>query len=57
MNPRLDRLHPYPFERLSALLAGTNPPVDLSPIKLDGLAAYPATKGTPDATPVPSAIG
>jgi N-succinyldiaminopimelate aminotransferase len=68
MNPRLDRLHPYPFERLSALLAGTNPPVDLSPIKLsigepkhvappfiasalsehlDGLAAYPATKGTP----------
>lgn len=26
MNPRLDRLHPYPFERLRALLAGVSPP-------------------------------
>lgn len=26
MNPRLDRLQPYPFERLRALLAGISPP-------------------------------
>lgn len=26
MNPLLDRLHPYPFERLAALLAGASPP-------------------------------
>jgi len=26
MNPRLDRLQPYPFERLRALLAGVSPP-------------------------------
>ena len=25
MNPDLDRLHPYPFERLRALLAGATP--------------------------------
>lgn len=28
MNPRLDRLEPYPFERLNALKAGIRPPVD-----------------------------
>jgi N-succinyldiaminopimelate aminotransferase len=33
MNPRLERLHPYPFERLRALLAGIDPPA-LSPIRL-----------------------
>src|SRR5690349_19511460 len=33
MNPRLDRLHPYPFERLRALLAGVSAP-SLSPIRL-----------------------
>jgi N-succinyldiaminopimelate aminotransferase len=26
MNPLLERLHPYPFERLAALLAGVTPP-------------------------------
>jgi N-succinyldiaminopimelate aminotransferase len=26
LNPRLDRLHSYPFQRLSALLAGSTPP-------------------------------
>ncbi|GIX31173.1 MAG: succinyldiaminopimelate transaminase [Porticoccaceae bacterium] len=29
MNPRLDRLLPYPFERLRALLADSRPPADL----------------------------
>jgi N-succinyldiaminopimelate aminotransferase len=33
MNPLLDRLQPYPFERLRALLAGISPPA-LSPIRL-----------------------
>ncbi|NBC12630.1 MAG: succinyldiaminopimelate transaminase [Gammaproteobacteria bacterium] len=68
MNPRLDRLQPYPFEKLGALLADATPPRALAPIRLsigepkhptppfiaetlaahlDGLAAYPATRGTP----------
>jgi N-succinyldiaminopimelate aminotransferase len=68
MNPRLDRLQPYPFEKLGALLAGVTPPPGLAPIKLsigepqhptpgfigatltahlDGLASYPATRGSP----------
>ncbi len=34
MNPDLDRLQPYPFERLRALLAGVTPPADLAPINL-----------------------
>jgi N-succinyldiaminopimelate aminotransferase len=34
MNPRLARLHAYPFERLRALLAGTSPPDGLTPISL-----------------------
>lgn len=34
MNPRLDRLQPYPFERLRALFAGVTPPADLAPIRL-----------------------
>jgi N-succinyldiaminopimelate aminotransferase len=33
MNPRLDRLQPYPFEKLRALLAGVAPPA-LPPIRL-----------------------
>jgi N-succinyldiaminopimelate aminotransferase len=33
MNPLLDRLHPYPFERLRALLAGVDAPA-ASPIRL-----------------------
>ncbi len=34
MNPRLDLLQPYPFERLKALLAGIHPPVGVAPISL-----------------------
>ncbi len=34
MNPRLDLLQPYPFERLRALLAGATPPAELRPISL-----------------------
>ena len=34
MNPLLDRLHPYPFERLARLLAGAEPPEKLRPIAL-----------------------
>jgi N-succinyldiaminopimelate aminotransferase len=34
MNPLLDRLHPYPFERLAALLADAVPPSALRPIAL-----------------------
>ena len=34
MNPKLDLLHPYPFERLKALMADRVPPAHLSPIAL-----------------------
>jgi N-succinyldiaminopimelate aminotransferase len=34
LNPLLDRLHPYPFERLAALLAGSQPPADRPHIAL-----------------------
>ena len=34
MNPRLDLLQPYPFERLRQLLAGAAPPAALRPIML-----------------------
>ena len=34
MNPDLDRLQPYPFERLRRLLAGNAPPAHLPPINL-----------------------
>ena len=34
MNPRLETLHPYPFERLRRLLADVQPPTGLSPIDL-----------------------
>ncbi|HZA96594.1 MAG TPA: succinyldiaminopimelate transaminase, partial [Burkholderiaceae bacterium] len=34
MNPDLDRLHPYPFERLRQLFAGIEPAAGLSPINL-----------------------
>jgi len=33
-NPDLERLHPYPFERLAALKAGVAPPPHLDPILL-----------------------
>lgn len=34
MNPQLDKLQPYPFERLTALLAGLQPPADQPLISL-----------------------
>ncbi len=34
MNPNLDRLQPYPFERLAALKAGIRPPVEFHHIPL-----------------------
>ncbi len=34
MNPALDKLRPYPFERLRALLAPCTPPAQLRPINL-----------------------
>ncbi|MGB5209709.1 MAG: succinyldiaminopimelate transaminase [Gammaproteobacteria bacterium] len=43
MNPLLDRLYPYPFERLAALMAGTAPPADLRHIPLSiGEPKHPA---------------
>jgi N-succinyldiaminopimelate aminotransferase len=34
MNPRLDLLHPYPFQKLRELFAGVTPNPDLAPINL-----------------------
>jgi len=34
MNPDLDRLQPYPFEKVAALIAGVVPPAALAPIAL-----------------------
>jgi N-succinyldiaminopimelate aminotransferase len=34
MNPALQRLRPYPFERLRALLAGAKPPAELPHISM-----------------------
>ncbi|HVE89666.1 MAG TPA: succinyldiaminopimelate transaminase, partial [Burkholderiaceae bacterium] len=34
MNPDLDRLQPYPFERLRQLFAGIPPAKDFAPINL-----------------------
>lgn len=34
MNPDLDRLQPYPFERLRQLFIGVTPPANLAPINL-----------------------
>lgn len=34
MNPQLQKLQPYPFERLAALKAGCTPPAELEPIAL-----------------------
>jgi N-succinyldiaminopimelate aminotransferase len=34
MNPRLDQLHPYPFQKLRELFAGVTPNPDLAPVNL-----------------------
>lgn len=62
MNPLLDKLQPYPFEKLRALTGGRSAEIDLSigepkhptprlikdalASALEGLAVYPATAGT-----------
>jgi len=35
MNPRINYLQPYPFQRLRQLIAGINPPPEFSPIRLE----------------------
>jgi N-succinyldiaminopimelate aminotransferase len=43
MNPHLERLHPYPFERLRQLTAGVKPPSQLTPIAMSiGEPRHPA---------------
>ena len=50
MNPRLDLLKPYPFERLRALLAGVAPPAGLAPVNLSiGEPRHPTPKLVLDA--------
>ncbi|MDY6978231.1 MAG: succinyldiaminopimelate transaminase, partial [Pseudomonadota bacterium] len=34
MNPELDKLHPYPFEKLAQLKSGVTPPAQLEHIAL-----------------------
>ncbi|MDI5932294.1 succinyldiaminopimelate transaminase [Halomonas kalidii] len=48
MNPDLDALKPYPFERLAALKAGVTPP--------EGLAHIPLTIGEPQHAPFAAAL-
>ncbi|MCG6658330.1 succinyldiaminopimelate transaminase [Halomonas campisalis] len=48
MNPDLDALKPYPFEKLAALKAGVTPP--------EGLAHVPLTIGEPQHAPYPAAL-
>ncbi len=43
MNPNLARLQPYPFQKLSALLAGVTPEPSLRPISLSIGEPKPAT--------------
>ncbi|KIA80248.1 succinyldiaminopimelate aminotransferase [Chromobacterium piscinae] len=50
MNPRLAQLHPYPFQRLAALLAGAEPPSELPHISLAmGEPKHPAPQLVKDA--------
>ncbi len=50
MNPRLDLLKPYPFERLRALFAGVAPPAGVAPINLSiGEPRHPTPKLVLDA--------
>ncbi|MGQ4878394.1 succinyldiaminopimelate transaminase [Billgrantia sp. LNSP4103-1] len=48
MNPDLDALKPYPFEKLAALKAGATPPEDLAPVSL--------TIGEPQHAPFAAAL-
>ncbi|WP_434632109.1 succinyldiaminopimelate transaminase [Chromobacterium sp. CV08] len=50
MNPRLAHLHPYPFQRLAALLADAAPPAALSHVSLAmGEPKHPAPQRVKDA--------
>jgi N-succinyldiaminopimelate aminotransferase len=50
VNPRLDLLHPYPFEKLRKLLAEATPPANLRPIPLYiGEPQHPAPQLVKDA--------
>jgi N-succinyldiaminopimelate aminotransferase len=50
MNPALDLLHPYPFEKLRALLAGITPPADKRAIALSiGEPKHRSPQGVADA--------
>ena len=50
MNPRLDLLKPYPFERLRALFAGVTPPAGMTPVNLSiGEPRHPTPKLVLDA--------
>jgi N-succinyldiaminopimelate aminotransferase len=50
VNPRLDLLHPYAFERLRALLADVKPPANLKPVALQiGEPQHPAPQLVKDA--------
>jgi len=50
VNPRLDLLKPYPFERLRALFAGVAPPAGVAPINLSiGEPRHPTPKLVLDA--------
>jgi N-succinyldiaminopimelate aminotransferase len=50
LNPLLDKLNPYPFEKLRALLAGTSPNAQLKPINLSiGEPKHPTPKLVKDA--------
>ncbi len=50
MNPRLDLLKPYPFERLRALFAGVTPPAGVTPVNLSiGEPRHPTPKLVLDA--------
>ena len=57
MNPRIDRLHPYPFERLAALIDGVTPPAGLSRIALSiGEPRHPAPAFVVDALTAAHAV-
>lgn len=50
MNPRLDLLQPYPFERLRQLLVGSTPPTGVKPVSLQiGEPHHPAPQLVKDA--------
>lgn len=50
MNPRLDQLHPYPFQKLRELLAGVTPNAERTPVNLSiGEPKHPTPRFIKDA--------